>query len=307
MDTLLPILPEESLYSWLSRLFSYCYTEEVYDKEFVNLINKTTINPIYGKNLRNLFNYLGNPNFHNCNCELDLINIMTLVPFYLTFLNNSQKESIQNMILGIIPLKGNLSNLLGITNNKSLNGVHEVKFCPLCFEEDKKKYGIAYLHRNHSVQGNIVCHKHCCWLNVFEKKTNNSSLIQDINKLDMMKVKKIKRKDECLKNYYRLSILVNDFIEGKYELINIDNIIDKLNRKLHFYGLNSASISEIYEVWDYNFDIFVFEKDRIYNYYRQVILFILNSHKCVYKKVNPIFLLHLVCLLFKENDEFINY
>ena len=35
-----------------------------------------------------------------------------------------------------------------------------LKFCPLCLEEDRNKYGEAYWHRHHQIPGILVCLKH---------------------------------------------------------------------------------------------------------------------------------------------------
>ena len=42
-----------------------------------------------------------------------------------------------------------------------------VNICPLCMEEDIKKYGEPYLHRSHQLSGIETCYKHHCLLHSF--------------------------------------------------------------------------------------------------------------------------------------------
>ena len=39
-----------------------------------------------------------------------------------------------------------------------------LKYCPVCAEEEREKYGEAYWHRKHQIRNMIVCHKHGCLL-----------------------------------------------------------------------------------------------------------------------------------------------
>ena len=60
-----------------------------------------------------------------------------------------------------------------------------LKYCPLCIEEDRSKYGEAYWHRTHQIRNITICPKHCCYLefsNVFsnsEKVFTLSSAEED--------------------------------------------------------------------------------------------------------------------------------
>jgi hypothetical protein len=40
------------------------------------------------------------------------------------------------------------------------------KLCPLCFQDDKKRFGIAYWHLNHQFEGVNCCYIHGCYLQV---------------------------------------------------------------------------------------------------------------------------------------------
>lgn len=39
-----------------------------------------------------------------------------------------------------------------------------LKYCPLCVQEDRDKYGEAYWHRQHQIRNMLVCPKHNCYL-----------------------------------------------------------------------------------------------------------------------------------------------
>lgn len=39
-----------------------------------------------------------------------------------------------------------------------------LKYCPLCAEEDRQKYGETFWHRNHQLRNMQICHKHNCML-----------------------------------------------------------------------------------------------------------------------------------------------
>ena len=39
-----------------------------------------------------------------------------------------------------------------------------LKYCPLCVQEDRNKYGEAYWHRSHQIRNMSICPKHACYL-----------------------------------------------------------------------------------------------------------------------------------------------
>lgn len=55
----------------------------------------------------------------------------------------------------------------------------ELKSCPVCAREDKKRYGEAYWHVSHQIPYASVCHKHGCRLNSLRVKSTelNSNFI----------------------------------------------------------------------------------------------------------------------------------
>ncbi|WP_270269328.1 TniQ family protein [Enterocloster clostridioformis] len=66
----------------------------------------------------------------------------------------------------------------------------ELKSCPLCMQEDMKKYGEIYWHLSHQIPYVSICQKHKCCLNIrqreYKNELNNNFVLPDIN--DMNKV-----------------------------------------------------------------------------------------------------------------------
>lgn len=56
-----------------------------------------------------------------------------------------------------------------------------IKICPICFEEDKKVHGQAYIHRSHNAIGIKTCHKHSCYLDRSTLNKNDIDNLYDIN------------------------------------------------------------------------------------------------------------------------------
>ena len=50
-----------------------------------------------------------------------------------------------------------------------------LRYCPLCFEEEKEKLGEAYWHRLHQISGIDICSKHGCYLRETEIEISSKS------------------------------------------------------------------------------------------------------------------------------------
>ena len=78
----------------------------------------------------------------------------TLMPYYLRFYSHERKKKIlQNLMRG---KTGGITSidLVGIGGEEGL------KYCPLCYQEDIKKYGEPYWHREHQIPLMLLCKKH---------------------------------------------------------------------------------------------------------------------------------------------------
>lgn len=159
----------------------------------------------------------------------------TMFPLYTAFLPRDRSELLKKSMKGN---KGesvyNIAGLMAssITSNRFL------KFCPRCFEEDKKKFGEAYWHRIHQVPGIYVCAKHQIPTqnsNVFLRSKNKHEFIcategncffndkGEVNNeivasnLLMSKVEKVISSRDLLKKYCKLAKNVELLLSGKYE------------------------------------------------------------------------------------------
>ena len=110
-----------------------------------------------------------NPNFYGVfeclpNGFLDkrkVIDEHTLVPYLLRFSNNRRRTDTYACLLGDISKAPNTVNSLRQwpTGEKMY-----LRYCPLCVEEDNKKYGELYWHRSHQITLLPICPTHRCLL-----------------------------------------------------------------------------------------------------------------------------------------------
>ena len=147
--------PDELIYSTLSRYYvksgytAYIFVaEELYEKrtvktdiEFVNTLTRDAFNAIT----------------RTASWE-NIIKGHTMFPYYARFLN---KERRNNAYKALIEMTGNVYNLLAIPKSKE---TRYLRYCPLCVNEDREKYGETYWHRRHQMIGVNVCSMHGCYL-----------------------------------------------------------------------------------------------------------------------------------------------
>lgn len=86
-----------------------------------------------------------------------LIDSHTLLPFYDPFLPPERVASIREAMKGSGGLK--IHGSAGIVPS-SIRLPNWLRFCPICVQEDKKRYGAKYWHRLHQVPGVEVCPIH---------------------------------------------------------------------------------------------------------------------------------------------------
>lgn len=149
------IYEDELVYSWFARYFAHsgypCYVnalEDLFikrncaaDIEFIGPINQEA---------KSIMESI---------CTMDkLIFEHTMFPQYARFLDSDrQKIAIESLIVG----RGDPHNLLSVPTSSS---TRVVRYCPLCAQEDREKYGETYFHRSHLIRGIMTCTKHKCKL-----------------------------------------------------------------------------------------------------------------------------------------------
>lgn len=87
-----------------------------------------------------------------------IINKHTLFPLYRPFLPPARAQKIQKAMIGKAK-GGEIIRQIGSTPSRTPH-LNYLRCCPVCIEQDNKKYGFSYWNRNHQIYGNFVCHKH---------------------------------------------------------------------------------------------------------------------------------------------------
>lgn len=90
----------------------------------------------------------------------EVIEKHTMFPYYGRFLT---KERRNKAFQALVSMQGDYHNLLPIPKRKD-NRQRYLRYCPLCVNEDREKYGCTYWHRGHQMPGICVCPKHGCLL-----------------------------------------------------------------------------------------------------------------------------------------------
>lgn len=185
------IYPDELVYSWFCRYYvhSGCLT------------NRMALQELLYKKCNNLSKeFLGhlNPEVEaKIKNKYDIETIIlehTMFPQYARFLPvPEKKKALYQLSHGFC----DTNNLFSISPRKE--GERNLKFCPLCVEEDRQRYGETYWHRKHQIRNMSICTKHKCRLeesNVIAKSehtytfcpaegyvTNKKAILVDDNSL----------------------------------------------------------------------------------------------------------------------------
>lgn len=151
------VYPDELLYSLLARYYvktgylAYWYVaEDLFlrktvkpDIEFVNQYNLDAIQMI------------------TKNIQMEQVVLKhTMFPYYGRFLAKQRKN---NAFQALLEMQGNHNNLLPISKRKD-GEKRYLRYCPVCANEDKKRYGETYWHRIHQMQEINICPIHHCQL-----------------------------------------------------------------------------------------------------------------------------------------------
>lgn len=101
----------------------------------------------------------------------------TILPFYLPFIS----DKIKNDILELIRFNGsyNIHNKLGFQAG-SICKKEYIYYCPICAKNDIEKFGESYIHREHQIQGIIICPHDGVLLKKYSINKLNSSRIEYI-------------------------------------------------------------------------------------------------------------------------------
>jgi hypothetical protein len=110
----------------------------------------------------------------------------TIFPVFAPFLTKTRSQSTICKIIGENP--SGINELLGVPGGHLFNIKKSLRYCPLCARQDMEKFGEAYFHRIHHVDGVLVCPEHAClikeYANIDKLPLNNRFYVIDANKLD---------------------------------------------------------------------------------------------------------------------------
>lgn len=229
MITLFPELyPDELLYSAIAR----------YHVRAGNIDSKNTLRDLYNKdtitamiemtsNLETLVNKLPYPVY-----TIDqLIKNNTMYSYFTSFMSGEKSKKIYECMKGDYGSK--IYNYIGISN-KVMRLNRYLRFCPLCYEEDIKKYGETYWHRLHQVAELDYCVDHKC------KLINSKVSVRSKNKQEFVNAHLELEKyniEELVREQVAAPLINNDDIKDKACIVGED-ILYLMENKLKNYELN---------------------------------------------------------------------
>lgn len=209
---------DELIYSAIARY--HYYTGNVDFKDTLEeLFGKRSIIPSFeiGSNIEALAKRLGNKYTSDY-----IINNHTIFPFYSPFMTKKRRQQILREIK-FMDGKGLYAGL-GIIAGGICRKKY-IYYCPLCAKEEIAKYGEAYIHREHQLQGVVLCYKHGIQLRKYPISKKDVSRIQYIRlntkllRLESLRQEKVKYEELLLKiakdAYYLLTEDLSKFSKEK--------------------------------------------------------------------------------------------
>lgn len=276
--------PNELLYSAISR---YHY--------FIGNINfKDTLYEVYGKKkhssnlyfgayINDLVNSLGG--MYN---EDDLIFNHTILPFYKPFLSEHEIADIINKMKTIGPNFGYLFTSCLLKNKR-------LYYCPQCVQEDIQRYGEAYFHREHHLNGIVICPRHKLVLRAYDDRRIGGETLEFIR----LNYKEIGLQEENKDNLLLSDKVYNrmcEISELSYELFKTDiSVLDKHNIRKAY---KNVLLEEGFASQTGRIKIKQLKKEMI-NYYGETLLEGLNCNIELEKK-------DWMYNIFSNNDCYIN-
>ena len=184
------IYPDELIYSTLSRYYAKSgYTAYIFAAE--DLYEKRTIKPdieFLNPLTKNAFDIIT----QNISWE-SVIKKHTMFSYYARFLNRERRNKAYETLVN---MSGSVYNILAIPKTKENR---YLRYCPVCANEDREKYGETYWHRSHQMKGVNVCPIHGCYLvnsDVLISSRASPKLITAEEKTEKSEVKQAETKIE---------------------------------------------------------------------------------------------------------------
>lgn len=229
--------PDELLYSSIARYHKYIGNLNLFNTLEDLFDCKTIVPNIYlASNLDRLCDKLGKEYTSEY-----IIKNHTIFPYYKPFLpSDRQSKMISQMKNG--KCEG-IYNMLGSTSGGICND-GTIKYCSECATNDINKYGEAYIHREHQLQGILLCPHHPKELFSYQFNSKNSSKIEYISfDEEFIKFNSLncKYSDKDLDNLYKISQLAYRLFIYYDMKIDRTIVLDKYERLLFNKGLISKN------------------------------------------------------------------
>lgn len=151
------IYPDELVYSWLARY----YIKTGYMRYSIvaeELFQQKTVRPDI--EFLNQYTPIVQRTINEKIPMQEVVEKHTMFPYYGRFLSYERRNL---AFTEMVQTKGNYYNLLPMPKKKR-NTERHLRYCPMCARNDRNRYGEAYWHRMHQIQGITVCAVHKCYL-----------------------------------------------------------------------------------------------------------------------------------------------
>lgn len=164
-----------------------------------------------------------------------ILNNHTLLPLYLPFLNDNRIEQV------IEDMKGDNPNAINLRIGEFTGGICKnmgMRVCTKCIEEDESNYGEGYLHREHQVPGNMICHIHSLILKRVRTNKYSRSRKYDIGKIENESIVVDKYNFQKFKS---LSEDIHNIFKANKNDLKFDDILQKYKVRLIEKGFASVT------------------------------------------------------------------
>ena len=224
------IYEDEMVYSWFCRYLvnnGIWRKNEIAKELFVNetdVISKIFIGNI-NKDVRNNIEQIISIN--------DLLKYHTMFYVYTGYCSDDYSNKF------LSNLKKN-SYKAELSIKRPHNENRQLKYCPLCVIEDRKKYGEAYWHNIHQIRGMPICPVHNCKLHDSEiRYIGYGSVVEKLSPLEVINI------NNCIEyNTNEMLDKIVNYIAKRYYKQDIKNInIDYLSIKKENWGFRSNIIN----------------------------------------------------------------
>ncbi|WP_445626608.1 TnsD family Tn7-like transposition protein [Nostoc sp. DSM 114167] len=171
-----------------------------------------------------------------------LIDNHTLLPFYAPFHPHERINSIRNAMAGSD--NASIHGSLGILNSE-IKPPKWLQFCPLCRDQDSKKFGESYWHRVHQLPGVEVCATHLVFLETSSVRTQDRKRVYEFTSAEQEIHKTSPRQLNISNSHHKILLNIAEdaawLLNQKCLSANFDLLYERYYFLLRTQGLTSFS------------------------------------------------------------------